>query len=298
MTLLDDAELTVIVNTADDFDLYGLRICPDLDTVMYTLAELANPATGWGIEGDTSATLGMLARYSGEPWFQLGDRDFATHIFRTQQLRMGESLTAITATMARALGVRATLLPMTDDRVETMIDTPEGRLDFQQYFVARRHADTVLGVHFEGIGVARPTADVLRAIAGASVIVFCPSNPIVSLGPVLAVPGLREAIEQSPAPVVAVSPIVGGRALKGPADAMLESLGHEVSSAGVAALYLGLLDGIVIDEVDAGLAAAIESQGMRVAVTQTVMQSYDGRMRLARETLDFAESLAATLPAS
>lgn len=298
LALPPDATLSVIVNTADDFDLYGLHICPDLDTVMYTLAGLANPATGWGIEGDTSATLGMLARYSGEPWFQLGDRDFATHIYRTQQLRTGSTLTEVTGSMATALGIRARLIPMSDDPVATMIDTPDGRLDFQQYFVARRHADHVLGVHFEGISVARPSAAALEAIADASAIIFCPSNPIVSLGPVLAVPGLREAIEQSSAPVVAVSPIVGGKALKGPADMMLASLGHEVSAAGVAALYLGLLDGLVIDDADAALAERIESGGTRVVVTQTVMQSYDDRAQLARETLGFASALTTSLPAT
>lgn len=296
LALPEDAELSVIVNTADDFDLYGLRICPDLDTVMYTLAGLANPATGWGIQEDTFATLEMLARYSGEPWFQIGDRDFATHVFRTQQLRGGASLSEVTAAMTDALGIRAALIPMTNDPVATMIDTPEGRLDFQQYFVARHHSDRVLGVHFEGISAARPTEAALRAISEASAIVFCPSNPIVSLGPVLALPGMREAIEQSSAPVVAVSPIIGGKALKGPADTMLETLGHEVSAAGVAALYLGLLAGIVIDEVDAPLAERIEGGGMRVAVTRTIMQSYDDRKRLARETLDFAGSLAVTFP--
>ncbi|HUG14114.1 MAG TPA: 2-phospho-L-lactate transferase [Thermomicrobiales bacterium] len=297
LALPNAGALSVIVNTADDFDLYGLRICPDLDTVMYTLAGLANPATGWGIEGDSFATLGMLARYSGEPWFQLGDRDFATHVHRTQQLRSGATLSEVTASMASALGIRAALIPMTDDRVATMIDTPDGRLDFQDYFVARRHGDRVLGVQFDGISLARPCESALRAIAEASAIIFCPSNPIVSLGPVLAVPGMRDAIERSSAPVVAVSPIVGGRALKGPADSMLDSLGHEVSAAGVAALYLGLLDGIVIDEADAALAEQIESSGMRVVVTRTVMQSYEDRAQLARETLGFAATLAATLPA-
>jgi LPPG:FO 2-phospho-L-lactate transferase len=294
LALPDDARLSVIVNTADDFDLHGLRICPDLDTVMYTLAGLANPVTGWGIEGDTFATLEMLARYSGEPWFQLGDRDFATHVYRTQQLRAGATLSEVTATMARALGIRANLIPMTDDPVATMIDTPDGRLDFQQYFVARRHSDRVLGVHFEGIRDASPSHAALLAIAEASVIVFCPSNPIVSLGPVLAVPGLRDAIEQRDAPTVAVSPIIGGKALKGPADTMLETLGHEVSAAGIASLYLGLLDGIVIDHADSGLAGRIEAAGTRVAVTQTVMQSNEDRAQLARDTLNFAASLTAS----
>jgi LPPG:FO 2-phospho-L-lactate transferase len=283
---LDDAtNLSVIVNTADDFDLYGLRICPDIDTVMYTLAGLANPATGWGIRNDTFATLEMIGRYSGTPWFQLGDRDFATHIVRTERLRAGQTLTTVTSDMAVALGIPARILPMCDAPVATMIETPKGRLDFQQYFVARRHADDVLDVHFSGIEQAEPSEQVLAVIAEADVIIFCPSNPIVSIGPVLAVPGLRAALEAASAPKLAVSPIVGGQALKGPAAQMLATLGHEVSAAGVATLYAGLVELLVIDKEDAQLAARIEAAGMRVHVTQTVMRSDDDRAALAREML-------------
>ncbi len=233
LALDDPSNLTIIGNTADDFELYGLHISPDLDTVLYTLAGIANPATGWGIAGDSFATLEMVGRYTGEPWFQLGDRDFATHIVRTERLRLGESLTSVTAALARALGVRASIVPMSDDPVATMIDTPDGRLDFQQYFVAHRHADEVTGVHFAGIETARPSPTVLDALAAAGAIVFCPSNPIVSIGPILAVPGMQAALAGSTAPKVAVSPIVGGEALKGPAAQMLAGLGHEVSAAGV-----------------------------------------------------------------
>lgn len=293
LALDDPANLTVIGNTADDFDLYGLRICPDLDTVLYTLAGLANPATGWGIAGDTFATLEMIGRYSGQPWFQLGDRDFATHIVRTERLRRGDSLSTVTADLARALGIAATIAPMSDEPIATMIDTPDGRLDFQQYFVGRRHADEVTGVHFAGIDTARPSAAALDALEHAGAIVFCPSNPIVSIGPILAVPGMRAALARAKAPKVAVSPIVGGQALKGPAAQMLASLGHEVSAAGVAAIYAGVIDGLIVDRLDAALAPRVEALGMRVLVTDTVMHNDDDRAELARESLAFAQAIAA-----
>lgn len=291
LALDDPARLTVIVNTADDFDLYGLRICPDLDTVMYTLAGLANPATGWGIQGDTHATLEMIGRYIGQPWFTLGDRDFATHIVRTERLRGGELLSDITAALARALGIPARLVPMTDDRVATLIETPDGVLDFQQYFVAHRHQDHVIGVQFDGISGARPTEAALAALGEAACIVICPSNPIVSVGPILAVPGLRDAVLAADAPVIAVSPIVGGQALKGPAAEMLAALGHEVSALGVARMYRDMLAGLVIDHADAAQANAIEALGLRVLVSNTIMTSDEIRAGLARETLAFAATL-------
>ncbi len=283
--VVPSADLTVIVNTADDFELYGLHISPDVDTVLYTLAGLANPATGWGIANDTRATLDAIARYGEEPWFLLGDQDFATHILRTHWLREGQSLTRVTGRLAAGLGVGPALLPMSDDRVATMVRTADGWLDFQDYFVARRHQDDVLDVRFDGIEAARPTAELMSAIESASLIVFCPSNPIVSIGPILAVPGIRDAITGSGAPVVAVSPIIGGQALKGPADRMLASRGVEVSALGVAQLYDGLIDGIVIDEQDASLTSAIEQLGLQVAVLQTIMGDKTDRARLAREIL-------------
>ncbi len=292
LALPDPAALSVVVNTADDFELYGLHISPDLDTVMYTLAGLANPATGWGVRDDTFTTLAMLATYGENPWFQLGDRDFATHILRTQALRDGTTLTAVTDRLARALGIVPALLPMTDDRVATLIDTPDGRLDFQDYFVARRHADVVTGVVLDGIETARPSDAALAALADAGAVVICPSNPIVSIGPILAVPGLRAAVAAAPGPVVVVSPIVGGEALKGPAALMMEGMGHEVSALGVARLYAGLADGIVIDGADRDLAPAIEAAGARALVTDAVMRDEAGRERLAREVLDFAATLA------
>lgn len=283
--------LTVVVNTADDLDLFGLRVCPDLDTVTYTLAGLANPATGWGVDGDSFATLEMLGRYGRDVWFQLGDRDFATHIARTERLRAGASLTAVTAELTAALGIAAVILPMSDEPVATQVVTPEGTLDFQDYFVHRHQADTVTGVVFRGIDRAQVSGAVQRALAEAAAIVFCPSNPIVSIGPLLAVPGMRERIGAHPGPKVAISPIVGGRALRGPADRMLASLGHEVSAYGVAALYRGLIDGMVIDEVDAALAPRIETLGMRVLVAPTIMADPDTRSALAARVLAFCDQI-------
>ncbi len=291
---LPSRDLTVIVNTADDFDWFGLRICPDADTVMYTLAGIANPATGWGIAGDTFEALGMLGRYGRDVWFQVGDRDLATHVARTERLRSGMGLTDVMAELASALGIDAKILPMCDEPVATEVLTPGGPLDFQEYFVHRHQSDTVNGVVFRGIEQARPTGAVLRALTEARAVVFCPSNPIVSIGPILAVPGLRELVARHPGARVAVSPIVGGRALRGPADRMLESLGHDVSAYGVAALYQGLVDGMVIDEVDAALAPRIEALGMRVLVAPTVMVDAAGRTLLASKVLDFCEQILST----
>lgn len=288
---LPPSGLTVVVNTADDFDLYGLRISPDLDTVLYTLAGLANPATGWGIAGDTFHALAAIARLGRDPWFKLGDRDLATHILRTERLRAGATPTEVAAEFAAALGIAARLLPMTDDPVATKVDTPAGRLDFQDYFVGRRQSDDVLGVVFAGADTATMPGGVAGALRDAELVVICPSNPIVSIGPIVAVPGLRQVLEERDAPIVAVSPIVGGRALKGPADRMLATLGHEVSSYGVAALYAGLIDGMVIDIEDRGLAPRIEDLGMHVLATGTIMGNADDRKRLAEEVLAFGREL-------
>jgi len=290
--VLPDGDLSVVVNTADDFDLWGLHICPDLDTVMYTLAGIANPETGWGIADESFETLNMLARYGEDTWFRLGDRDLATHTLRTHRLRSKETLTEVTGVLSGALGIESAVLPMSDDPVSTVLETPEGRLEFQEYFVRRGQRDEVLGVELRGIEDARPTGEVLAAVSGADAIVICPSNPVVSVGPILALPGMREALASSHAPKVAVSPIVGGRALKGPADRMLLSLGHEVSSAGVAAIYAGLVDGMVVDTVDDDR-AGIEAIGMRVLVTDSVMREAGDRARLASETLEFGVGMVA-----
>lgn len=286
-------ELSVVVNTADDFDLYDLHISPDADTVLYTLAGLANDETGWGLAGDTFATLETLRRYGEDTWFRLGDRDFATHLLRTQRLRAGQTPTRVLGELAAALGVYAALLPMCDAPVATMVSTPAGELAFQDYFVRRQHQDAVLGVRFAGIERAAASAAVRVALARAEAIVFCPSNPVVSIGPILAVPGLRELVRDAPAPKVAVSPIVGGRALRGPADRMLGGLGSEVSAYGVAALYRDLLHGLVLDAVDREQAPRIEALGIRTLVTRTVMGGPEDRQRLAAEVLQFAAGLRA-----
>jgi LPPG:FO 2-phospho-L-lactate transferase len=284
-------ELTVIVNTADDFTMFGLHVSPDADTVMYTLGGLANPATGWGVLGDTFETLKLLGRYGRDTWFWIGDRDFATHIARTERLRAGASLTEVTAELTRALGIHAAILPMCDEPVATRVHTPDGPLEFQEYFVRRHHEDPVTGVDFRGIEVARPTGAVRAALAAADAIVFCPSNPIVSIGPILGVPGLRAAIAETQVPRIAVSPIVGGQALRGPADRMLRGLGVEVSAYGVATLYRGLIDGLVIDEQDAALAPRIEALGMRAWAAPTVMTGEPERVDLATRVLEIAGRL-------
>jgi len=286
--------LTVIINTADDFTLFGLHISPDIDTVLYTLAGIANPQTGWGIANDTFATLEMLQRYGLDTWFLLGDRDMATHIRRTELLRAGQPLSAIVAELAGALGVRATLLPMCDEPVATRVHTPVGNLDFQEYFVHRHHADPVEGITFAGIEAARIPDAVARSVAEAEAIILCPSNPIVSIGPILAIPGMRDLLRRARAPRVAVSPIVGGHALRGPADRMLAGLGHEVSPFGVAMLYRDVLHGMVIDVADADQEPRIADLGLPVLVTRTIMSSEQDRQHLARDVLAFSQQLAAT----
>lgn len=288
---LPHGDLTAIVNTADDFRLYGLHISPDLDTVMYTLAGIADPVNGWGVVGDTRKTLDAIAGYGRDPWFLLGDRDFATHILRTERLRQGAPLSVATAELVSALGVPTAIVPMTDDPVATEIRSPEGWLDFQTYFVGRRQADDVLEVRFAGIDAARVNPAALAAIAAAELVIVAPSNPIVSIGPLLATPGLRVALAATPAPVVAVSPIIGGQALKGPAANMLRTLGHEVSALGVARIYGDLIDGLVIDHADTALAPEIEALGPRVLATNSIMGDPEDRERFAREVLGFAGSL-------
>jgi LPPG:FO 2-phospho-L-lactate transferase len=289
--VLPPENLAVVVNTADDFDLWGLRICPDLDTVMYTLAGIANPETGWGITDESFAALDMLARYGEDTWFKLGDRDLATHVLRTVRLRAGEPLTSIVANLSAALGVRSAILPMCDEPVATVLDTPDGPLEFQEYFVRRGQRDEVLGIELRGIEDSHPTDAVLGALDAADLVVLCPSNPVVSIGPILAVPGMREALKASRAPKVAVSPIVGGRALKGPADRMLDSLGHEVSAIGVARMYEGLVEGMVIDRVDEEELHEIEALGMRALATGAIMRDAPDRARLAGEVLTFGDGL-------
>ncbi|WP_307816067.1 2-phospho-L-lactate transferase [Myceligenerans indicum] len=277
--------LTVVVNVGDDTELHGLWISPDIDTVLYTLAELNDEERGWGLRGETYATLEQLARLGEDTWFTLGDLDLATHIVRTARLRSGSPLSAVTSQIAESLGVRPRILPVTDDSLATMVDTPSGRLGFQEYFVGHQHSDEVLGLHFEGAEATRPAPGVVDALREAELVLLAPSNPFLSIDPVLAVPGVRDALTGTAARRVAVSPIVGGAAIKGPAAQILESLGHEVSALGVARLYTELADVMCIDERDAHLSGPIADLGFEVLVTDTIMGGPDGRERLARELL-------------
>jgi LPPG:FO 2-phospho-L-lactate transferase len=288
----DAVNLTVVGNTGDDLELHGLHISPDLDTVMYTLAGLANNDTGWGVRDETWNASAMLERFGAPTWFRLGDRDLGTHIGRTARLRMGDSLTIVTALMSRPLGVRATLLPMSDDRVRTQIRTADGWLDFQDYFVRRQYADAVLEVRFDGVDAARATDEVIGAIGSADLIVVAPSNPFLSVAPILSVAGILEALLAVDAPVIGISPIIGREAVRGPAADIMRSLDGEPSAAGIARLYAekwpGLLDVLVIDDVDAAEAAAVQATGIRAHVTGTLIAAEKERRRLAQEILELA----------
>jgi len=289
--VLPPGDLSVIVNVADDTEQHGLLVCPDIDTIMYTLAGLADREQGWGVAGDSFTAMAQLERYGEEAWFRIGDADLATHVHRARLLSEGASLTDATAAMTASLGVPSHLVPATNDRVRTQVGTDAGELDFQAYFVQRGQRDEVRAVRFEGADVARPSPAALVALATAELVVIGPSNPIVSIGPTLAIPGMREALLAAPAPRIGVSGIVAGKALRGPADRMLTSLGHESSALGVARLYDGLLDRFVIDEADAALAPAIEALGMAVSVLPTVMRSDEDRAGLARALLDLGEAM-------
>jgi LPPG:FO 2-phospho-L-lactate transferase len=290
--ILAPEQLTLIVNTADDFEHLGLHISPDLDTVMYTLAGLANPETGWGVRDESWGMMGMLARYAGPTWFRLGDRDLATHLIRSQWLRDGFPLTWVTRELCKLLGVCHTVLPMSDDPVRTVVNTDAGPLPFQDYFVRRRWEPVVESIHFEGAETAQPTQDVVLSLREGDLIILCPSNPFVSLDPILALPALRRIIAASHAPKLAVSPIVGGQALKGPAAKMMRELELEVSPAGVARHYRDLLTGFVLDKQDEGHRMTIAFElGIRALVTDTVMNTDEDRIHLAREVLEFATQL-------
>jgi LPPG:FO 2-phospho-L-lactate transferase len=291
--VLPPEELAIVVNTADDFTLHGLAISPDLDTVLYTLAGMANPQTGWGVRDDTFNTLDLLARYGQPEWFRLGDRDFATHIARTALLREGASLTEVTARLAGALGVRARLLPMCDERVATIVETPEGPLAFQEYFVHRGCRDTVTGIHLQGIEEARISPALDQALRQAEAIVFCPSNPFVSIEPILRVQGLRERIRSLGVPIVAVSPIVAGQALKGPAARMMQDLGVDTSAVGIAALYADLHPTLFIDDADRDLAAAVRDEGAMPVPAPIIMRDQAERVALAERVLEQIAALRA-----
>jgi LPPG:FO 2-phospho-L-lactate transferase len=286
--VLPPGDLTVIVNVGDDTERHGLLVCPDLDTILYTLAGLADAEQGWGVAGDTHTAMGMLERYGEETWFRIGDADLATHLHRAELLREGARLTRAITAMADALRVPSRILPATDDRLRTVIETDAGTIDFQTYFVHNRQADAVRGLHFEGADVARPSPAALAALADAELMVIGPSNPLVSIGPILAIPGYREALGQATVPRIGVSGIVAGRAIRGPADRMLATLGHEATARGVAELYRGLLDAFVIDEADAALAPRIAELGMRPVVLPTIMRTDADRARLAESIVALA----------
>jgi LPPG:FO 2-phospho-L-lactate transferase len=292
--LLPPSQFRVVVNTGDDFEFLGLTICPDLDTVMYTLAGVADPGTGWGIEGDTHRCLDAVARLGGAAWFRVGDRDLATHLLRTERLRAGERLTEVTRRIAHTLGVHHPLLPMADVPVRTVVITEDGELPFQTYFVKQRYQPVVRGFRWE-IGaspdqVESPVSpEVSEALAWADVVVLCPSNPFVSIDPILTLPGVREVVQTHL--VVAVSPIIGGEAVKGPAAKMFRELEGEPSALAVAMHYGDLVSGWVIDRVDAGLVDAVAGLGKRVHIAQTMMSGLAERISLARDVLTFASEL-------
>ena len=284
-------DLTVVVNTGDDLERHGLAVWPDHDTVAYTLAGLDDQERGWGLANETWTVIDTLAARGEDAWFRLGDRDIATHLVRTERLRRGERPTDVARALGVSLGVAATILPMTDDAVRTEVRTPDGWLEFQEYFVHRGQRPEVLEVRFRGIEAARITPESMAAIEAAEVIVIAPSNPIVSTGPILALPGVREALAAAATngtPIVAVSGIVGGRALRGPADRMLATLGHEPTALGVARIYQGVAGRFVLDQVDAELERDIQALGMRTLVTDTIMTDDAARARLAADVLGFA----------
>lgn len=279
-------DLTIIVNTGDDITMFGLYIAPDIDIVTYTLAGIVNPATGWGIEGDTFNCIDRLIGYTGgDRWFNLGDRDLATHIFRTAMMREGMSLSETADRIRRAHGVESRILPMTDTHTPTTIVSDEGELHFQEYLVRRRAQPKVLGIRFENIDAAAPAPGVAEAILGAEAVIICPSNPLISIGPILAVPGMRELLKRTEARIAAISPIVGGASLKGPSDRMLADLGHRVSAGQVAEMYSDIVDLFILDLQDREIAPEIEKTGLKTVCTDTVMTDGVKRIELARATL-------------
>ena len=280
-------DITAVVNTGDDLELHGLYISPDLDTVTYTLAGLNDDERGWGLAGETWGVMEDLDRLGGETWFRLGDHDLATHLYRTQRLSNGATLSEVTSEITAALGVSVRLVPMSDDRVRTRMTLVEGpEVSFQEYFVGRHHDVAVESVRFEGADTAVPAPGVLAAVVGAELVVICPSNPIVSIGPVLAVPGVADATATRRRDVVAVSPIIAGAALKGPADRLMAELGHDPTVVGVARLYADVVGTLVVDEADAALADAVEACGVRCVVAPTVMHTPEHAATLAAILLD------------
>src|SRR5664279_3193524 len=278
--------LTVIVNTGDDIDWWGLHVSPDIDSILYGLAGQLSAERGWGVEGDSFRCLERMAHLGQLNWFSLGDLDLATHLTRTNLLRSGKSLSAVTTELARKMGIRSRVLPMSDDPVATMLDTTQGTLNFQEYFVRERYQVDVRAVRFEGAENAHPAAGVIQSIESAEAVILAPSNPVTSIGPILAVPGVRDALRRTAAPVVAVSPIVGGEAVTGPASALMKMMGWASTIAGVAKAYEDFLDVLVTDRADEAEASAVRTSGLRVFCTNTIMRSMDDKCELARFTLN------------
>jgi LPPG:FO 2-phospho-L-lactate transferase len=286
--ILRSEELVVVGNTGDDFELFGLHISPDLDIVMYTLAGIIDSQKGWGIEGDTFNCLETLSKhYDQEKWFNLGDKDLATHIRRTELLKKGYKLSQVTEILCSALGLRGIkLIPMSDDRVETSVKTPDGSfIHFQEYFVKRECRDLVSDVKYSGSRTARPAEGVLESLRDSKIVVICPSNPIASIGPILSIREIRKTLQKATYPVVGVSPIIRGAPLKGPADKFMKGLGLEVSATGIAEFYKGLIDYLVIDEDDTQLKEEIKSMGINPIITNTVMNTLEDKIRLAKTIL-------------
>lgn len=288
--VLSPQELTIVVNTGDDEEFHGLHVSPDLDTVMYALAGLTNDKTGWGVKGDTFGALEMLERYGGISWFNLGDKDLATHIRRTQLLRDGLCLSDVTTELCQRLEVQHSVVPMSDGSVRTMVETDEGDLSFQEYFVQRRCEPVARKVYFQSNGSACPSPGFISALERSQLLVFCPSNPFLSIWPILSLPGVRQRVETFSGTRVAVSPIVGGKALRGPAGKLLAELGHDVSCVGVAKEYVGLCDTFVLDEIDRSHAPAVNSLGMRAEIAQTVMETDSDKVALATRICGLMEN--------
>jgi LPPG:FO 2-phospho-L-lactate transferase len=289
--ILSPDQLSIVVNTGDDFEHFGLTICPDLDTVTYTLAGLSNPGTGWGIEGDTFTCLEAIQHLGSPTWFHLGDRDMATHLVRTNLLKQGKRLTEVTRTISTHLGVRHAVLPMCDTPLRTLVLTNQGEMDFQTYFVREAFQPVVYGFHWSGVEDGKATPEVMAAIESASLVIFCPSNPFVSIDPILNLPGVRQALAKRT--VVAVSPILGGKVVKGPAAKMFQELGFEASAVNVARHYGNLLSGFVLDEIDAALEPDIQQLGIVPRAMPSLMPGVEERVEVARRVTDFGLELLA-----
>jgi len=284
--VVPEKEITVIVNTGDDIELYGLHISPDLDIVMYTLAGIVDEEKGWGIRGDTFHCLETLRKYGYETWFNVGDRDLATHVYRTNLIKSGLTLSEVTSRLCQSLRLNVKVLPMSNDGFTTKIVTDNGTMHFQEYLVKRGAQDKVLNVVFEGVEEAQPTSEVVHALLNSDIVVVCPSNPIVSIGTILSVKNVRNTLNETKAKVVAISPIVGGHPIKGPADKLMQGLGLEVSAYSIAHLYRDFLDTLIIDRVDEAEKEHIESLGVKVIVTNTIMKTQEDKVQLAKVVLE------------